>query len=178
VTEADFAAYHTVGWLPGGVISSTSDLEFLTVGQTTTVCFESHLIAELDLPPSKFLVSILNFLRCKLVHLNPNAIAALSCFSMLCEWCLGIPPDTSLFWYFYSPTPYDKQVFSKIGLSLCRPHRNEYLDATFKGCWKGASRKWFLIDTHIEPQWMNKHLLPSHLIALEKSSGLYLVLYV
>jgi hypothetical protein len=45
-------------------------------------------------------------------------------------------------------------------LSLRRHHRKEYLDATFKGNWKGASRKWFLVDMHVLPQWTNKHLLP------------------
>jgi hypothetical protein len=97
VTEADHAAYHTISWLLGGVISSTSDLEFLTVDNTTIVCFESHLIAGLGLPLSKFLISILNFLKCELVHLKLNVIATLSCFTMLCECWLEIAPDTSLF---------------------------------------------------------------------------------
>jgi hypothetical protein len=52
---------------------------------TIVVYFQSHLVAGLDLPPSKFLVSILNFLKCELVHLNLNVITALSCFTMLCE---------------------------------------------------------------------------------------------
>jgi hypothetical protein len=54
------------------------------VDKTTIVYFESHLIAGLGLPPIKFLISILNFLGCELVHLNPNDIVVLSCFSMLC----------------------------------------------------------------------------------------------
>jgi hypothetical protein len=85
VTEADRAANHTADWLSGGVESFVPDLELLTVDNTIVVCFDSHLSAGLDLPPSKFLVSILNFLRCELVHLNPNAIAALSYFTMLCK---------------------------------------------------------------------------------------------
>jgi hypothetical protein len=44
VTEADRAAYHAAGWLPGGVESSMSDLEFPMVDNTTIVYFESHLI--------------------------------------------------------------------------------------------------------------------------------------
>jgi hypothetical protein len=40
---------------------------------------------------------------------------------------------------------------------LCRNHREEY--ATFRGCWKGVSQKWFHVDIHGEPQWLNKHLL-------------------
>jgi hypothetical protein len=67
------------------------------VDNSTVVCFESHLATGLGLPPSKFLVSILNFLMCALVHLNPNGIATLSCFTMLCECWLGIAPDTSMF---------------------------------------------------------------------------------
>jgi hypothetical protein len=135
-------------------------MEFPTVVNTTIVCFESHLIDGSGLPPSKFLVSILNFLRCELVHLNLNTITVLNCFTKLCECWFRIPPDTSLFLYFYGPTQYDKQVFYWIGLSLHRHCRQEYMDATFKGYWKGASRKWFLVDMHTDPQWMNKHLLP------------------
>jgi hypothetical protein len=163
VAEADHAAYHTVGWLSGGVETSISDLDFPMVDDTTIVCIESHLIAGLGLTPSKFLVSILNFLRCELVHLNPNAITALNCFIMLCECWLEIAPDTSLFWYFYGLARYDKQVFSGIGLSLRHHRRKEYLDATFKGSWKGASQRWFLVELHFEPQWMNKQLLPPHI---------------
>jgi hypothetical protein len=83
VTEADLAAYHAISWLPSGVLSSTIGLEFPTIDKTIIVYFESHLMSRLGLPPRKFLVSILNHLRCELVHLNPNAIAALNCFSIL-----------------------------------------------------------------------------------------------
>jgi hypothetical protein len=158
VTEADCAAYHATGWLLGGVVS-ISDMEFPTVDNTTIVCFESHLIAGIGLPPSKFLVCIPKFLRCELVHLNLNAIAALIYFTMLCECWLGIAPDTSLFWYFYGPALYDKHVFSGVRLSLCHHHRQEYLDAMIKSCWKGTSQRWFLVDTLTQPQWTNKHLL-------------------
>jgi hypothetical protein len=92
------------------------------VDDSTMVCFESHLVARLGLPPSKFLVAIMNFLRCELVHLNLNTITTLSCFTMLCECWLGIASDTSLFWYFYSPARYDKVVYCGIGLSLHRSH--------------------------------------------------------
>jgi hypothetical protein len=60
------------------------------VHDSTTICFESYLIVGLGLPPSKFFSSIMNFFGCELVHINPNAIAALSCFTMLCECWLGI----------------------------------------------------------------------------------------
>jgi hypothetical protein len=53
------------------------EVDFPTTCGSTVVCFESHFIAELGLPPSKFLVAIMNFLGCELVHFNPNAIAAL-----------------------------------------------------------------------------------------------------
>jgi hypothetical protein len=85
VTEADRSAYHTTGWVGGALESFSPEVDIPTVDNSTVVYFESHLIARLGLPPSKSLVSIMNFLRCELVHLNPNAIAALCCFTMLCE---------------------------------------------------------------------------------------------
>jgi hypothetical protein len=133
------------------------------VHNSTVVCFESHLVAGLGLPPSKFLISIMNFLRCELIHLNPNTITALICFTILCECSLRITSNTSMFWYFYSLARYDKTIFSGIGLLLCHHHRKEYPDATFKGSWKGASQKWFLVDMHVLPQWVKKHLLPLHI---------------
>jgi hypothetical protein len=62
VTETNLAAYYATFWIPGGMISSTTELEFLMIDKTTIVCFESHLVAGLGLPPSKFLISILNYL--------------------------------------------------------------------------------------------------------------------
>jgi hypothetical protein len=90
LTEDDHKAYHVVGWMNDGLDSSISEVDAPLVDVSTMVCFESHLVA------------IMNFLRCELVHFNPNAIAALSYFTMLCECWLGIAPDTSQFWYFYS----------------------------------------------------------------------------
>jgi hypothetical protein len=86
------------------LISYVPEVDIPTTHDSTVVCFESHLVVGLGFPPSKFLVAIMNFLGCELVHLNPNAITALSYFTILCECWLGITPDTSLFWYFYSPT--------------------------------------------------------------------------
>jgi hypothetical protein len=134
VTEVDHSAYHTTGWLGGALESFVPEVDIPTVDNSIVVCIEFHLVARLGLRPSKFLISIINFLRCELIHLNPNAIVALSCFTMLCECWLRIAPDTSLFWYFYSPTRYDKFVFSGIGLSLRHHYRNDYQDALFKGC--------------------------------------------
>jgi hypothetical protein len=133
------------------------------VDNSIVVCFESHFIAGLGLPPSKFLVAILNFLRYELVHLHLNAITTLRCFTMLCKCWLRIALDTNLFLYFKYLARYDKTIFSGISLSRSRHRQKEYLDATFKGCWKGASRKWFLVDMHVLPQWSNKHLLPPHI---------------
>jgi hypothetical protein len=86
------------------LISYVPEVDIPTTHDSIVVCFESHLVVGLGFPPSKFLVAIMNFLGCELVHLNPNAITALSYFTILCECWLGITPDTSLFWYFYSPT--------------------------------------------------------------------------
>jgi hypothetical protein len=141
-------------------MSAVPEVYFPTTHGFTVVCFESHLIAGLGLSPSKFLVAITNFLSCELVHFNPNDITALSCFSMLCECWLGIPLDTSLFWYFYSPARYNKVIYSGIGLSLHRHRCKEYVDATFKSSWRGSLPRWFLVDIHVKPQWANMHLLP------------------
>jgi hypothetical protein len=63
------------------------------------------------------------FLKCELVFLNQDVIVVLNCFTMLCECWLVIPPDISLFWYFYGLAWYDTHVFSGIRLMLCRQCR-------------------------------------------------------
>jgi hypothetical protein len=143
VTEEERLAYHSFRWLTGNLISMIPEVDISTVHGFTTICFESYLITGLGLPPSKFLSSIMNFLGCKLVHFNPNAIAALSCFAMLCECWLGIVPDTNLFWYFYSPVRYTKVVYSGIGLSLRRHRSQQYINATFKSSWKDSQKGGF-----------------------------------
>jgi hypothetical protein len=114
------------------------EVDVPTVHESTIICFESYLVAGLGLPSSKFLSSIMNFLGCELVHFNHNVIDALNCFAMLYECWLGIPPDTSSFWYFYSPVPYTKVVYSVIELSLHRHRSQQYIDATFKSSWKDS----------------------------------------
>jgi hypothetical protein len=136
ITEANRQAYHSTGWLTGGLESSVPEIDVSMVDGSTVVYFESHLVAGLGLPPSKFIVAIKNFLGCELVHFNLNAITALSYFTMLCECWLGIAPDTSLFWYFYSPARYDKVIYSKIRLSppskgIYRCHLQEFLEGFF-----------------------------------------------
>jgi hypothetical protein len=123
IIEEDLTTYHVISWLPGVVLCSTTPLEFPTIDRTVIVCFESRLMCGLGLPLSKFLVSILNYLKCELVHLNSNVVAMLSCFSMLCECCLDIPPDTSLFGYFYYPARYEGKIFFDIGLTLRHNYR-------------------------------------------------------
>jgi hypothetical protein len=136
VSEANRQAYHDLDWLLGNLISSIPEVDVPTTHDSTVVCFESHLVARLGLPPIKFLIAIMNFLGCELVHFNPNAITALSCFMMLCECWLGIAPNTSLFWYFYSLVRYNKVVYSGIGLSLHCHRIHKYIDATFKSSWR------------------------------------------
>jgi hypothetical protein len=92
VIDKDIVAYHDASELPGGLVFTPTSLDFLTIDRINIVCFESHLMCGLGLPPSKFLVSVLNYMGCELVHRHPNAITILNCFSMLCEYWLGIPP--------------------------------------------------------------------------------------
>jgi hypothetical protein len=103
VTEDDRKAYHDRGWVASNLLSFTPEVDVPIVDGSTVLCFESQLIAGLGLPPSKFLSSIMNYLGCSLIHLNPNTVSALSSFVMLCECWLRIPPDTSIFWYYYYP---------------------------------------------------------------------------
>jgi hypothetical protein len=103
VIKDDRRAYHDRGWLTGNLVSFIPEVDVPTIEGSAILCFESQLAAGIGLPPSKFLSSIMNYLGCSLVHLNANAISKLSSFVMLCECWLGIPPDTSLFWYYYSP---------------------------------------------------------------------------
>jgi hypothetical protein len=63
-----------------------------------------------------------------------------------------------LFWYFYSPVRYTKIVYSGIGLSLHCHRSHEYIDATFKSSWEDSQKKWFLVNMHVEPQWVNNCL--------------------
>jgi hypothetical protein len=97
VTEEERLAYHSFDWLIGNLISMIPEVDVPTIHNSTIICFESYLIVGLGLPPNKFLSSIMNFLGYELVHFNPNAIVALSCFAMLCECWLRIAPDTRLF---------------------------------------------------------------------------------
>jgi hypothetical protein len=151
ITEVDRQAYHSTDWLIGSLESLVSEVDVPPVDGSTVVCFESHLVPGLGLPPSKFIVAIMNFLGCELVHFNLNTIAALNCFTTVCECWLGIAPDTSWFWYFYSPARYDKVVYSGIGLLLHFHRQKEYIHATFKSSWRGSSQRWFLVDMHVAP---------------------------
>jgi hypothetical protein len=140
ITEADRQAYHDLDWLSVNLVSFIPEVDVPTVEGYTVLCFECQLAAGLGLPLSKFLSSVMSYLGCSPVHLNANAVSALSSFAMLCKCWLGIPPDTSLFWYHYSPARYSKTIFGGIDLSLRHKCRDEYIKAIFKSCWKGAQQ--------------------------------------
>jgi hypothetical protein len=78
VTKEERLAYHSFCWLTGNLLSMILEVHVPTVHDSTTICFESYLIAGLGIPLNKFLSSIMNFFGCELVHFNSNAIAALS----------------------------------------------------------------------------------------------------
>jgi hypothetical protein len=78
VIEEEHRAFHDRGWLFGNVISTIPDVDVPTVHRLTILYFKSHLLAGLELPPSKFLAAIMNYLDCSLVHLNANSLVALS----------------------------------------------------------------------------------------------------
>jgi hypothetical protein len=140
ISEEELQAYHSRGWLTGNILSSIPEVDIPTVAGSSVLCFESHLLAGLGLPPSKFLAAIMNNLGCSLVHFNGNAIAALSSFVMLCVCWLRIPPNTSLFWYYYSPSRYAKFVYAGIGLSLHCHRHDEYIPALFNSTSRAADQ--------------------------------------
>jgi hypothetical protein len=135
VIEEERRAYHRFSWLTGNLISMIPEVDVPTVHDSTIVCFESYLVARLGLLPSKFLSTIMNFLGYELVHFNPNDITTLSCFAMMCECWLGIAPDTSLFWYFYSPDQYTKVVY--LEPEIYQWHLQELLEGLTENssCW-------------------------------------------
>jgi hypothetical protein len=85
VIEDDHRAYHDRGRLTDNLVSFIPEVDVPTIEGSTIVCFESQLADEVELPPRKFLSSIMNYLGCLLVHLNSNAVSALSSFVILCE---------------------------------------------------------------------------------------------
>jgi hypothetical protein len=64
VSEEELQAYHRRGWLTGNVLSSIPEVDVPTIHDSSVLCFESHLLAGLGLPPSKFLAAIMNYLGC------------------------------------------------------------------------------------------------------------------
>jgi hypothetical protein len=78
VTDDEHQAYHEHVWLIGNIIYSVTEVDVPTIEGSTIVCFKSHLVARLGLPPSKFLVTIMGYLNCELFHFNPNAISAVA----------------------------------------------------------------------------------------------------
>jgi hypothetical protein len=97
MTDKDITNFHDIDWLPGGLLCTPTTLEFPIMDRANIVCFELHLMCGLGHPLNKFLVDVLNYLGCELVHLHLNAIITLSCFNMLCEYWLGILPGTTSF---------------------------------------------------------------------------------
>jgi hypothetical protein len=85
ISNAESKSFHDLGWLTGNLISSVPEVDIPTVDGSIVLYFESHLLAELGLPPSKFLSCIMSFLGCASYHFNANALAAISTFVMLRE---------------------------------------------------------------------------------------------
>jgi hypothetical protein len=55
---------------------------------------------------------------------------------------------------------YDKVVYGGIRLSFHRHHWKEYIEVVFKRWWKDSQKRWFFVDMHVEPQWVNQLLFP------------------
>jgi hypothetical protein len=146
LTEARLARYHEKGLLPGNMEYFIIDNEFLRIENNQLVTFESHLECAMGFPPSRFLVFFCRHYVLELVHPNPNAIAALSVFVVLCVCWLGIEPRHDLFRYFYTASYASKELIHTVGFNLRRSRISQYIPGKSKGSWKGAWNKWFIID--------------------------------
>ena len=65
------------------------------------VHFLSHILRGISLPPSDFLLRVLEFYGVQLHNLPPNSILELSAFVALCEGYLGVRPSLTLFRYYF-----------------------------------------------------------------------------
>jgi hypothetical protein len=101
LVDEDLRWYIGEGLLPGALPYHIPDNDYPLVDGDRLVSFESNVRCGMGFPPSDFLGSVCQHFRVELVHLNSNAIAALSVFVILCECWLGVPPDLDLFRYFY-----------------------------------------------------------------------------
>jgi hypothetical protein len=111
ITEADRQAYHDFGWLTGNLMSTIPKVDFPTTHGSTMVCFESHLIARLGLPPSKFLVDIMNFLAVSwfISTLTP------SLHSAACPCCVNVGwefPQILVYSGTFIPRPNTARLFT------------------------------------------------------------------
>ena len=67
------------------------------------ILFIGHALAGLALPPSSFLLMLLEAFGLQLNHLTPNSIASAATFAHLCEMFVGVRPCVKLFRQFFVP---------------------------------------------------------------------------
>ena len=69
------------------------------------ILFTGHALAGLALPPSSFMLMLLELFGLQLNHLTPNSIALIAIFAHLCEMFIGVRPCVKLFRQFIIPWP-------------------------------------------------------------------------
>jgi hypothetical protein len=159
VTEEECMYYHAHGWLTSNVLSTIPEVDVPTVCGSSVLCFESHLLVVLGLPPSKFLAAIMNYLGCSVVHFNPSAIATLNTSVMLCECGWGLHQTLACFG---TITPYPGTPNSSMAGSDCPcvVITEMSISRHFSRAALKIPKKWFLVDMHVQPSWEIKLLFP------------------
>jgi len=67
------------------------------------ILFTGHALAGLALPPSSFLLMLLEVFGLQLNHLTPNSITLIAIVAHLCEMFVGVRPCMKLFRRFFVP---------------------------------------------------------------------------
>lgn len=138
LTESDLTCFSAKGYLPDNTVRYIPEIKDYPLRKDLELpVFESHLIAGLGFPPSKFFESFCLFFNLEPLHLKTNVVSALSVFVMLCECWLGIPPCLKLFRYFHLLSYYRHDgIVHSIGVQVRRNKRNEYIPYNGRGSWR------------------------------------------
>ena len=69
------------------------------------ILFTGHALAGLALPPSSFMLMLLEVFGLQLNHLTPNSIVLIAIFAHLCEMFIGVRPCVKQFRQFFVHRP-------------------------------------------------------------------------
>jgi Putative gypsy type transposon len=132
---------------------------FPTADTNVLIAFVAHVQCGFGVHPSKFFERICQFYDIESCHLKPNAVTALSVFTILCEAFLGIEPNLNVWRFLYKPFYYtDQKCIFSISFSL--RDTGKYIITSFRDSWKTWRNKWFGITLTKKSCIKKKHLMP------------------